>query len=104
MAVTYRAANPWGALGLPIFHAIPLAALAVILHPAAWPIAATLAGSRVVTALLEARLLRMHRGAAFVLIPFVPVLETLFWLAAWLPLPVWWAGRWRRIRWSGRFV
>jgi hypothetical protein len=27
----------------------------------------------------------------------VPVVETLLWALAWLPLPVWWAGKWRRL-------
>jgi hypothetical protein len=34
----------------------------------------------------------------------VPVLEGIFWLVAWIPLPVWWAGKWRSISWRGQFA
>jgi ceramide glucosyltransferase len=101
LAATYRAANPSGALGLPIFHVLPLSLVAAILHPPLATIAATCATIRVVTGWIEARLLRMASLEAIFLIPFVLLFEGVFWLLAWLSLPVWWAGRWRSITYRG---
>jgi ceramide glucosyltransferase len=104
LAATYRAANPLGFAGLPIFHVLPLAIVAALLHPAAWPFAIACAAIRIITAFAQARLLRMHQSAGFFFSAVVPMLEGLFWLAAWLPLRVWWAGRWRSISWRGRLA
>ena len=101
LAVTYRAANPAGALGLPIFYVLPLALAAAILHPPLAIIAAICAAIRVAIAWSEARLIRMTAIEAILLIPLVLLLEGVFWLLAWLPLPVWWASRWRSISYRG---
>jgi ceramide glucosyltransferase len=103
LAVTYRAANPAGALGLPIFHVLPAAIAAAILHPPLWQMAEICAAVRVITGWIEARLHRMASLEAILLIPFILLLEGVFWLLAWLPLPVWWAGRRRSITYRGVF-
>lgn len=101
VAVTYRAANPAGALGLPIFQVLPLAIAATIAQPALWHIALLCVALRIASAVVESRIVGMSRGIAW--IPLVLLMESFFWLLSWLPLPVWWAGKWRRIDWRGRF-
>ena len=101
LAVTYRAANPAGAIGLPIFHVLPAAVVAAILHPPLWQFAAICAALRIVTGWIEARLNRMACIEAILLVPLMLLLEGVFWLLAWLPLPVWWAGLWRPITYRG---
>lgn len=103
VAVTYRAATPAGALGLPVLHTLGFAAIAVALHPGFWKWALVIALARIATAAIVARILRFR-------IPGLPgavlqsaIIESGMWLAAWLPSRVWWAGRWRRIGWRGRF-
>ena len=103
VAVTYRAATPAGALGLPVLHTLGFAAIAVALHPGFWKWALVIALARIATAAIVARMLRFR-------IPGLPgavlqsaIIESGMWLAAWLPSRVWWAGRWRPIGWRGRF-
>ena len=102
VAVTYRAVNPMGAIGLPLLHATPLAWTAMAIVPHWWQWAASLIGLRFILAAVVARLLhfplRKFPFAAVV----APVVETLIWLSAWIPCKVWWAGDWRRISWRGR--
>jgi len=102
VAVTYRAATPAGALGLPVLHTLGFAALAVALHPAFWKWALPIVLARIATAAAFARLLRFQ----VFMLPLVVVksafIESAMWLAAWLPSRVWWAGRWRRTGWRGR--
>lgn len=102
MAVTYRAANPWGAMGLPIFHVFPLAIAAIALSPSLWPSAVVCMGARMFAAVFQAMLFYGNNARGLILACATPVLESLFWLVAWWPLPVWWAGRWRAITWRGK--
>lgn len=102
VAVTYRAATPTGALGLPVVHTLGFAMLAVALHLPFWKWAALIVLARVATAAVFSWLLKFQ-------IPMLPfavvksvVIESAMWLAAWLPSRVWWAGRWRRVGWRGR--
>ena len=101
LAVTYRAANPAGALGLPIFHVLPAAVAAAFAYPAFWQFAATCMAIRAITAWIEARLNRMLSLEAMLLVPFALLFEGVFWLLAWLPLSIWWAGRSRPITYRG---
>lgn len=101
VAVTYRAANPAGALGLPIFQVLPLAVAAATAQPSLWPIAFLCVALRIASGVVESRIVGMGRGTAW--IPLTLLMEGIFWVIAWLPLPVWWAGKWRRIDWRGRF-
>ena len=102
VAVTYRVANPAGAAGLVMLHGTPMALLAVALHPQFWPLALPIVVARSVLAIIEARIAGIPR--AILLAPLTPILEGIFWVIAWLPLPVWWAGQWRRVNSNGRLA
>ncbi len=102
VAVTYRAATPAGALGLPVLHTLGFAFVAAALHPPFWKWSLLLFLARAVIAATTARLLRFP-------IPRLPLamfvstcVESAMWFAAWLPSRVWWAGRWRSVGWRGR--
>jgi ceramide glucosyltransferase len=109
IAVTYRAATPLGTLGMPILHAVGLATLAAILAllsgntigaMSAVALLATVLTLRFIAAKKIANLLETRIGLLEILI--VPVIETVCWLLAWLPIPVWWAGKWRPVHWRGQ--
>jgi ceramide glucosyltransferase len=104
VAVTYRSANPGGTLGLAILHGMPLGVLALVAHPPLWTIALSLVLIRGLLAIVEARIAGEFKGRNALFALVVPLIEGCFWLLAWLPLPVWWAGRWRRVSWSGRIA
>jgi ceramide glucosyltransferase len=104
VAVTYRSANPAGALGLAVLHGMPLGGLALVMHPPLWMIALSLVLIRGLLAIVEARSVGEFKGRNALFAFLVPLIEGCFWLFAWLPLPVWWAGRWRRVSWSGRIA
>jgi ceramide glucosyltransferase len=92
VAVTYRAANPAGALGLAIVHGMPLGVLAWVLHPPFWTIALILVLLRGLLAIAEARIAGELKGPSVLLAPVVPLIEGCFWLIAW----------W--MNWSGQFA
>ena len=101
-AVTYRAAAPAGAIGLPLLHTFAFAALVPALHPPWWKWAALIFALRIAAALTVSRQLRFR-------IPLLPLtaavcatLETAMWIASWFSRSVWWSGRWRRVSWRGR--
>ena len=102
VAVTYRAATPAGALGLPVLHTLGFAMLAVVLCPPFWKWAALIVLARIATAAAFSRMLKFP----ILMLPFAVVksaaIESAMWLVAWLPSRVWWAGRWRRVGWRGR--
>jgi len=99
VAVTYRRATPAGALGLPIMHALPLALLAGLLGGGWWWSVVVLIYTLRLVATAKMRALTQFRVPALpLLLAFVPLLETFFWALAWLPFPVWWAGKWRSLR------
>jgi ceramide glucosyltransferase len=102
MAVTYRAANPAGALGLPIFFVLPLAIGAALLNCSVWKWAAGVIVLRAIFAIVQARLAGIGRGLHGLLAGAVPLFEIIFWIVGWLPFPVWWAGKWRTVTWRGR--
>ena len=101
-AVTYRAAAPAGALGLPILHTFAFAALVPVLHPPWWKWAALIFALRIAAAASMSRQLQFR----IPLLPFAATLsatvETAMWIASWFSRSVWWSGRWRRVSWRGR--
>lgn len=99
VAVTYRRATPAGALGLPIMHALPLALLAALLGGGWWWLVLVLVYVLRLFATAKMRVLTQFRVPVLPLVlAAVPLLETFFWALAWLPFPVWWAGKWRSLR------
>ena len=104
VAVTYRAATPVGALGLPVLHTLGLATLAVALHPPFWKWAVLIALTRIAVAAAFSRLLKFPIHALPIAVLLSACIETAMWLVAWLPSRVWWAGRWRRVGWRGRLA
>ena len=104
VAVTYRAATPAGALGLPVLHTLGFAALAVALHLPFWKWATLIAIARVATAAAFSWLLRFRIPALPIAVVKSAIIESAMWLLAWLPSRVWWAGRWRRVGWRGRLA
>ena len=104
VAVTYRAATPAGALGLPVLHTLGFAAIAAALHPPFWKWAALIAIARIASALSFSRALKFRILLLPLAVLFSTLAETAMWLTAWLPSRVWWAGRWRRVGWRGRLT
>ncbi|MEO6741112.1 MAG: glycosyltransferase [Chthoniobacteraceae bacterium] len=102
VAVTYRAATPAGALGLPVLHTLGFAAIAAALHPPFWKWAGLIVLARITTAAAVSRALKFSVPALPLAVLLSPFFETAMWLLAWLPSRVWWAGRWRRAGWRGR--
>ena len=104
IAVTYRAATPGGALGLPVLQTLGFGITAAALHPPFWKWAALIAIARIACAAAVSRMLKFP----VVLLPLAVLLstmvETAMWLFAWLPSRVWWADRWRRVGWRGRLT
>lgn len=102
VAVTYRAATPAGALGLPILHTLGFAAAAVALHPPFWKWVLLILLVRVITAAMTARSL----GFPLPVLPLTAMasalVETAMWSLAWFSRCVWWSGRWRVVGWRGR--
>ena len=104
VAVTYRAATPAGALGLPVLHTLGFAAIAAALHAPFWKWAALIALARIATAAAVSRALKFPVFALPLAVLLSTLVETATWLLAWLPSRVWWAGRWRRVGWRGRLT
>ena len=104
VAVTYRAATPAGALGLPVLHTLGFAAIAAALHAPFWKWAALIALARIATAAAVSRALKFPVFALPLAVLLSTLVETAMWLLAWLPSRVWWAGRWRRVGWRGRLT
>jgi len=104
VAVTYRAATPAGALGLPVLHTLGFATLAVVLHPPFWKWALLILVARIATAAAFSRLLKFKIPTLPLAVVKSAIIESAMWLIAWLPSRVWWAGRWRRVGWRGRLL
>jgi hypothetical protein len=104
VAVTYRAATPAGALGLPVLHTLGFAALAVALHLPFWKWALLVVLARIATAAAFSRMLKFQIPMLPIAVVKSAIIESAMWLLAWLPSRVWWAGRWRRVGWRGRLV
>jgi cellulose synthase/poly-beta-1,6-N-acetylglucosamine synthase-like glycosyltransferase len=111
IAVTYRAATPLGALGMPVLHSFGLALLAAILATLDAGLNGLLVGLVLFAAVFTIRCIAAQSTVRQLAIPeaaivrcllVVPFVETFCWLLAWLPLPVWWAGKWRSVGWRGK--
>lgn len=92
--VTFRLCNPAGSLGIPITHGVGLSFLYVLLNPRSlgrWLFHLALL-------FLRAKSANSLPGSSNTLreIWLVSLFEPFFWLLSWLPLPVWWGGRWIR--------
>jgi hypothetical protein len=102
VAVTYRAAAPAGALGLPVLHTLAFAAIVPAFHPPWWKWSALIFLLRLGIAALVSHDLKFR----IPLLAFATVASTLvegaMWAAAWFSPSVWWAGRWRRVGFRGR--
>jgi hypothetical protein len=98
VAVTYRQSAPVGSIGLPVLHALPLALIAAPVGASAgwWLVPVMVYLMRVGAAVSLARVLRFPLPLLPLATFVVPVVESVCWLLAWIPLPVWWAGKWRR--------
>jgi hypothetical protein len=104
LAITYRVATPWGALGmilprgffltltlaaiLPSYFSAGLVGFAALIHLAAVGHEAILLGYRL--------------GPWILLSLVADVVESLCWVLSWASRRVWWGGRWRAITWTGR--
>ncbi len=98
VAVTYRLATPAGTLGMPLLHALPLAAAAGFAGGGAWWLVLVIVYQmRLAFAFASARRLKFSIPWLPVVVMVVPMIEFVCWAIAWLPLPVWWSGRWRRL-------
>ena len=58
---------------------------------------ATVYVMRLGAAMAMARMLLFRVPWLAIAVAVVPLVEGVFWALAWLPLPVWWSGRWRRL-------
>ena len=89
---TFRRCNPSGSLGLALTFGLPFSFLSVLanpLSPACWILHFIVSLSRQAAAnALHGR----RRPASTVWL--TGLVEPLFWAASFLPLPVWWAGKW----------
>lgn len=103
VAVTYRVANPAGSIGLPIMHTIPWLIVAILLLPKYLSIlACTGIFVRLAQVQTCARLLRWENPGLWGTALIGPVIESSFWLISWLPLRVWWTGRWLKVNYAGK--
>jgi ceramide glucosyltransferase len=98
-AVTYRMGAPLGTLGLPVLHVSGLLLVALVAGLPVWllPVALFACVARIIAAFSTAAMLRFRLPGMFLLPLIVPLFETVAWATAWLPLPVWWSGKWRRL-------
>ena len=90
--VTFRLCNPAGSLGIPLTHGVGISFFNILLNPRSagrWLV-------HLILLLLRAGCANSLPGPQSKLreIWLVSLFEPLFWLLSWLPLPVWWAGRW----------
>lgn len=110
VSLTYRVCNPAGALGMGLTHGVTWAFLLALLHPGS-PVCggllAVVLWTRIATARKNSRQLGFFiepsRVSFAVLTVAASLAETLFWLVAWLPLPVRWGSRSFRMGPGGRF-
>ncbi len=102
VAVTYRAANPAGALGLPILHAFGVALLAACLEPTLWLCPVLVYLVRLRCAMWMAKALGFPIRWLPLVLPVSVFVESICWLLAWFTPFAYWAGRWQRVSWRGR--
>ena len=113
VALTYRCCDPAGVLGMGLTHGL-LWSLPLLLWRDGWMVVATTALVRLATAAINRRLVDRVAGGADEAktratgragaggILLAALCEGVFWLAAWLPLPVRWGARRYRIGKEGR--
>ncbi|MEO7932059.1 MAG: glycosyltransferase [Chthoniobacterales bacterium] len=94
ISATYRRCQPAGFAGSIVLHSVTWSLFLAVFHPFGW-IGFLLASlSRIIVCQQRARALGWPISyGRWLLIPISSLLETVFWIAAWLPLPVHWAGR-----------
>lgn len=99
VAVTYRLATAAGALGLPVLYALPLAVAAAFAGGggAWWLVPAGVYFLRMMATRTASQLMGFYLPALPLVVLGAPMVEFCCWALAWLPLPVWWSGRWRRL-------
>ena len=104
IAVTYRVANPVGALGLPVLHALGISALAAISEPALFlcPVAIYLVRLR--CSFWMATALGFPIRWLPLALPASVFVESICWFLAWFTPFAYWAGRWWRVSWRGRLL
>ncbi len=95
VSATYRRCQPLGFAGSLVLHSVTWSLFAAFLHPFGWIMLLLASLSRLVVCHHRARTLGwpLSFTRSFLLIPLSSLLETLFWIMAWLPLPVHWAGK-----------
>ncbi len=95
ISATYRRYQPLGFAGSIVLHSMTWGLFAAFLHPFGWIMLLLASLSRLVVCHQRARTLgwSLSLGRSLFLIPVSSLLETLFWIMAWLPLPVHWAGK-----------
>lgn len=93
--VTFRTCNPAGSLGIPLTHGVGISFFCALLNPRSLPIWLL----HTILLLLRAKSAKSLPGGTESLrdLWIVSLLEPLFWLVAWLPLPVRWGRRWIRV-------
>lgn len=111
VAFTYRVCNPAGAFAMVFTHAVSWSLLALAWRPAspwAWSLFGAVAALRIATARRNARSLRFFHDLPPLRFAIAAVAaslaETVFWLVAWLPLPVFWGGGLMRVDARGCFI
>lgn len=111
VAFTYRICNPAGAFAMVFTHGVSWSFLPVLLQPMSllwWSFFASIFTIRIVTARRNAQQLQFLVDApvlSFAVSTLATSLaETIFWLLAWLPLPVRWGGRFLRVNAQGHLI
>jgi ceramide glucosyltransferase len=105
VAVTYRAANPWGYAGSIVTHGESWA-LAMVFAGHAWGLAlffAVWAGRTALAARMASRIGFDLRGLPLAVLG-ASLAGTVCWVANWGARAVWWGGRRRRVHFRGRLA
>ncbi len=106
VAVTYKVCAPAGTLGMIVTHGLSWSVLYALAVPGGWQVAMAMVALRLVTAWVMARRLAFPMNPGWrwgVAVVLASLTESLFWLAAWLPLPVAWGPRRFRVGRQGEF-
>jgi ceramide glucosyltransferase len=94
ISATYRHCQPVGFAGSIVLQTHTWGLFLAILHPLGWIALLLACVSKIASCQQRARTLGWPISSSrWLLIPLSSLLETFFWITAWLPLPVQWAGR-----------